>query len=512
MIELRNNPVEGSSLKLGLSFKDPLGKYYIPVYVTYTFLALNSDEESWSVVDNLYEVSLAPQSTISLVIPNVKTITETTLRRKVVIKYQAFIDNQYCDFVDEVNFTIQPKPYIVGPEPVPPEPEIYIQVLSCDLIAGSLITAPLEPVFKMTLNMPVEIDEAEFYIENKDSAGDTIACSCVADMTQTILNISANHSLHTLTHYTLHVNGLKSKVGDYVLEKPFTCNFTTQADDPRIQPSKDVEITENGEYLIQADDEYQAIAKTNLTVSVIPPLQEKTVIENGEVTPDSEYYGLSKVTVDIPPAPLQEKLVTANGVVTPDTGYYGLSRVNVAVPIEPTRFETVSKPGVTHILPGSEYAGMVAVDVNVVPDQDKEVNITTNGDTTVVADDTQLLKSVLIHTAVPLHNVQNVKTITLESNTTTPIEVTPDSGYDCMRKIEITVHVPDNPIILYAYNGDTVVYSTTEITETGNYKMTDFTSGVFTTREVTVESGQISFEDGGTTYIITRNSADDITR
>jgi hypothetical protein len=81
-----------------------------------------------------------------------------------------------------------------------------------------------------------------------------------------------------------------------------------------------------------------------------------------------------------------------------------------------------------------------------------------------------------------------------------------------MKKVEINVAVPENPIILYAYNGDTVVYSTTEITETGTYKMTDFTSGVFTTREVTVDGGQISFENGGTTYIITRNSTDDITR
>ena len=65
-----------------------------------------------------------------------------------------------------------------------------------------------------------------------------------------------------------------------------------------------------------------------------PELQEKTAVENGVVTPDSGYDGLSRVTVNVSAATpsLQEKTVTANGTVTPDAGYDGLSSVVVNVP------------------------------------------------------------------------------------------------------------------------------------------------------------------------------------
>ena len=85
MIRLRNNPIEGSSVKLQLSFRDPLGTYYIPVSVTYTFLALDKNQETWNVVDSYYKIPLDAASVIPLTIPNVKTIEGTTLRRKVII-------------------------------------------------------------------------------------------------------------------------------------------------------------------------------------------------------------------------------------------------------------------------------------------------------------------------------------------------------------------------------------------------------------------------------------------
>jgi hypothetical protein len=56
------------------------------------------------------------------------------------------------------------------------------------------------------------------------------------------------------------------------------------------------EITENGTY--DASDE-SADGYSSVTVNVEPVLQEKTATENGDVTPDEGYDGLSKVVVNV---------------------------------------------------------------------------------------------------------------------------------------------------------------------------------------------------------------------
>lgn len=62
-----------------------------------------------------------------------------------------------------------------------------------------------------------------------------------------------------------------------------------------------------------------------------PSLQEKTATENGEITPDPGFDGLSRVVVDVPDPSLQEKTATENGEITPDPGFDGLSKVTVNV-------------------------------------------------------------------------------------------------------------------------------------------------------------------------------------
>ena len=93
-------------------------------------------------------------------------------------------------------------------------------------------------------------------------------------------------------------------------------------------PSVTVEplsVMENGTTTAPSGKAYSPVS-----VNVQPTLQSKTATENGTVTPDSGYDGLSQVNVNVQPT-LQSKTVTENGTVTPDAGYDGLSSVVVDV-------------------------------------------------------------------------------------------------------------------------------------------------------------------------------------
>ena len=84
---------------------------------------------------------------------------------------------------------------------------------------------------------------------------------------------------------------------------------------------------------VTPDSEYDGLAKVTVEAIPEPVLQEKTVSPNTtaiEVTPDANYDGLGKVTVNA--VALQEKSVTPGGEaleITPDSGYLGLSKVTV---------------------------------------------------------------------------------------------------------------------------------------------------------------------------------------
>ena len=118
MIRLNNNPYENTNLSLNIQFKDSFGVYYIPSVASYTVLALNDDGESWEVVDELYKVPIESASTVNLIIPKVRKIDGCKNNRKVLIEWEAFLNNEYCSFIDEVDFDVKPLPLHFG-QPFP---------------------------------------------------------------------------------------------------------------------------------------------------------------------------------------------------------------------------------------------------------------------------------------------------------------------------------------------------------------------------------------------------------
>lgn len=455
MIRLNNTPNEGSTVKVNLGFRDSAGIYYIPTKVSYSLLALNNDKESWSVVDNLYKIPLTPASNVILTLPNIKTVTNTTLSRKVMIYWDAFVDGEYNSFVDEVTFDIAPKPYIPD-EPVnPPAPlPIYVEINDVALQVGTVSAAPVNPVFILKTNLPVNIDNAVATIDTKP-------CTILKDSTGGILTVYPDTILDYVKSYTLKITGLVSTINGYVMKEDFVCNFVTESEDtphaPIIEDKTVAEITSNGTHTIIPSDGYDATKEVEVNV-------------------------------------------------------------DVTIPVEHTRYEAIRTSGETVIRPiNPDYVAMEEVHVNVVPDQDKELTITENGDTMITADGDKLLNSVLVHTNVPTYRLQTGKSVTISNNTT--LTVNPDSGYDGFSNLQVTVNVTAANVSLYAYTGTNTgltFYSTKEITVSGLYNIIPKNEGGgfvdFMNYEVTVGDTFISFEYDGSAETLTRNSNADITR
>lgn len=270
MIRLNNTPQEGSTVKVNLGFRDSAGQYYIPTKVQYTLLALNNDKESWSVVDNLYEVALTPASSVTLTIPDVKTITGTTLSRKVMVYWDAFVDNQYSSFIDEITFDIAPKPYIPNPPAPQPQPTIYVEITDIQLQIGTLSTVPVNPVFLLKTNLPVNIMQAVCRVI--DNEQNEIPCTISVSTSGANLTVEPNALLSYNKPYKLAIAGLKSTINEYEMRERYECNFVTQSENsphiPLIQEIKEVSIVENGTSIIEPDEGYDGIKQTIVRTEV----------------------------------------------------------------------------------------------------------------------------------------------------------------------------------------------------------------------------------------------------
>lgn len=107
---------------------------------------------------------------------------------------------------------------------------------------------------------------------------------------------------NNLTDFLTDVSSaIKQKTGD---NTPIPASeFDTEIlsiETGRNYQSKTLNITQNGNYNLLPDQEFDAISNVNISVSVSPVLQNKTITENGSYTADQNYDGLGTVIVNVP--------------------------------------------------------------------------------------------------------------------------------------------------------------------------------------------------------------------
>ena len=379
-------------------------------------------------------------------------------------------------------------PYITNKPDDPQPTEVYIKVTDISLQVGSLETAPITPVFKVRLNLPVDILASNIKIETE--SGEEISCVTTMDSSYTLLTIVPSVRLEFSTSYSLNIDGLTCRIGDYSLKEPYSCNFVTEFSNNFLQYDKEVTITENGEVTFEPDSGYDGLA--NLKVKTELPIQAEK---------DVEIESLSDVTVE------------------PDDGYTSVQKVNLTfnIPVQDEKSVTFYNNGDYEVVPDDPNDSMkkVNVKVNIPLDEETRVlNVTENGSYTINPETGKFyMKQAKVNVNVP---IQESKSVVVGSQGT--VEVTPDDGYAALKKVEVIVQT-ESQKLLYAYkdSGNTrMFYSTRRITGNGTYTIIAVPCNtildVFAECTVIKSGDTLTLTYFDTDYVIVRDAESDIVR
>lgn len=206
-------------------------------------------------------------------------------------------------------------------------------------------------------------------------------------------------------------------------------NFGSTGGSCNVEPRTEYTITQNGNYPISPDEEYDAMEGVDVIVSVPLPNIQST-----------KYF---------------EKNITDGGmyVIKPDEGYDGMESViaTLSVPnTQDTRQVTLeqTESGSTIITPSTGYDNMSRVSLTVnVPTEEKSATYTANGEYEITkSDDKAGMTKATVTVNVPTTNVQDMKIVNQEVNTSGLYVFSPDEGYDAMKVVRANLTIPSTPV------------------------------------------------------------------
>jgi hypothetical protein len=126
-IILSRNPVQGGSVVIRVSFRDEMGRFYVPIKgtVRYSLFALHESKETWEVVNSRYGVLEESKSVVDIVLQgaDLAMLSNCTLQRRVVLDWQYMRAGELTLGRDTVDFEVVLLPVLDPPVPevVPPD-------------------------------------------------------------------------------------------------------------------------------------------------------------------------------------------------------------------------------------------------------------------------------------------------------------------------------------------------------------------------------------------------------